>query len=255
MVQGIQLFNKDIAESLKGDAEELLKWIVQVQLFPTPLARASYCEKVLLNEIRLGVQQYVILGVGLDTFCLRHPDLESTLEIFEIDHPATQEFKKNRLDATNFKLPNNLHFVAMDFTKEFSYQRLIDSGFNNKKTFFSLLGVLYYLTKEEISNLFNHLFAYIPSDSSIVMDYADENLFHDEGISNRVSNMVKMAAASGEPMKSCFTFHEMEMLLEKSNLLIYEHLSPKAIQNLYFNKRGDYLTAFESIHYIHAVKK
>lgn len=89
MVQGIQLFNKDIAESLKGDAEELLKWIVQVQLSPTPLARASYCEKVLLNEIRLGVQQYVILGVGLDTFCLRHPDLESTLEIFEIDHPAT----------------------------------------------------------------------------------------------------------------------------------------------------------------------
>ncbi|MDM5233868.1 class I SAM-dependent methyltransferase [Lysinibacillus pakistanensis] len=255
MVQGIQFFNKNIAEKLKGDSEELLKWIVQVQLSPTPLARAAYCEKVLLNEVRLGVQQYVILGAGLDTFSLRHPELDSTLEIFEIDHPATQEFKKNRLDFANFKLPNNLHFVPMDFTKEFSYLYLMESGFNNKKTFFSLLGVSYYLTKEEISNLLNHLFANLPSGSSIVMDYADENLFKEKGISDRVSNMVKMAAASGEPMKSCFTYSEMELLLEKSNLLIYEHISPKAIQNLYFKKRKDYLTAFETIHYIHAVKK
>lgn len=255
MVKGIQFFNKDIAEELKGDSEELLKWIVQVQLSPTPLARAAYCENILLKEIKLGVQQYVILGAGLDTFSLRHPELNSTLEIFEIDHPATQEFKKNRLVSANFKLPNNLHFIPMDFTKEFSYLCLTQSGFNNKKTFFSLLGVSYYLTKEEISNLLNHLFVNLPSGSSIVMDYADENLFKEKGISDRVSHMVKMAAASGEPMKSCFTYSEMESLLEKSNLLIYEHVSPKAIQNLYFNKREDYLTAFETIHYIHAVKK
>ncbi|MFJ7731686.1 class I SAM-dependent methyltransferase [Lysinibacillus sp. NPDC097231] len=255
MVQGIQFFNKEIAEKLKGNKEELLKWIVQIHLSPTPLARAAYCEKVLLNEIMLGLQQYVILGAGFDTFSLRHPEFESILKIFEIDHPATQEFKKKRLATANFELPRNLHFVAMDFTKRFSDQNLLDSGFDYKKTFFSLLGVSYYLTKEETSSLIDHLFANVPSGSSIVLDYADENLFKAQGISNRVDNMVKMAAASGEPMKSCFTYKEMEKMLEQSGLLIYEHLSPAIINELYFDNRKDYLKAFESIHYLHAVKK
>ncbi|MEB2281909.1 class I SAM-dependent methyltransferase [Lysinibacillus xylanilyticus] len=255
MVQGIQFFNKEIAVKLNGQTEELLKWIVQTQLSPTPLARAAYCEKVLLNEIMLGLQQYVILGAGLDTFSLRHPELENNLKIFEIDHPATQEFKKKRLAEVNLTLPSNVHFVSLDFTKKFSYQKLMDSGFGNKKTFFSLLGVSYYLTKDEISSLIDHLFANVPTGSSIVLDYADEKLFKEQGISNRVDNMVKMAAASGEPMKSCFTYKEMEKMLENSGLLIYEHLSPDSINKLYFDNRKDYLTAFETIHYVHAVKK
>ncbi|MGE7910533.1 class I SAM-dependent methyltransferase [Lysinibacillus xylanilyticus] len=255
MVQGIQFFNKEIAEKLNGQTEELLKWIVQTQLSPTPLARAAYCEKVLLNEVMLGLQQYVILGAGLDTFSLRHPEFENILEIFEIDHPATQEFKKKRLAEVNLKLPSNVHFVSMDFTKKFSSENLLVSGFDNKKTFFSLLGVSYYLTKEETSSLLDHLFANVPSGSSIVFDFADEKLFKEQGISNRVDNMVKMAAASGEPMKSCFTYEEMEKMLENSGLLIYEHLTPDKINELYFDNRKDYLTAFETIHYVHAVKK
>lgn len=255
MIQGIQFFNKDIAQRFQDDPDEILKWITQVQLSPTPLARAAYCEKVLLNEVMLGLKQYVILGAGLDTFCFRHPELKNSLEIFEIDYPATQEFKKKRLEHANFKIPSNLHFVSIDFTKKFTYHNLIDEGFDNKKTFFSLLGVSYYLTKEENSSLINHLFAKVPSGSSIVFDYADEKLFEEKGMSNRVENMVKMASASGEPMKSCFTYYEIENMLEKSGLLIYEHLSSATINDLFFSNRTDDLSAFETIHYIHAIKK
>ncbi|MFD3450223.1 class I SAM-dependent methyltransferase [Microbacteriaceae bacterium 4G12] len=255
MVQGIHFFNKEIAQKFKENTEEILKWITQVQLSPTPLARAAYCEKVLLHEIMLGLKQYVILGAGLDTFSFRHPELENSLEIFEIDHPATQEFKKKRLDEADFTIPSNLHFVSMDFTKKFSYQNLLNEGFDDKKTFFSLLGVTYYLTKEEISSLIDYIFTKVPSGSSIVFDYADENLFKEKGISNRVENMVKMASGSGEPMKSCFSYFEVEKMLEKSDLLIYEHLSPAIINELYFENRNDYLSAFETIHYIHAVKR
>lgn len=255
MIKGIQFFNEGIAQTLQGKSEEVLKWITQVQLSPTPLARAAYCEKVLLNEIMLGLKQYVILGAGLDTFCFRQPELEKILEIFEIDHPSTQESKKKRFDNANLITPGNLHFVSMDFTKKFSFQKLIDEGFENKKTFFSLLGVSYYLTKEENSRLISSLFAKAPIGSSIVFDYADENLFEEKGISNRVENMVKMASASGEPMKSCFTYNEIENMLEKSGLLIYEHLSPVKINDRFFSNRTDFLTAFETIHYIHAVKK
>ncbi|WP_088103105.1 class I SAM-dependent methyltransferase [Halalkalibacter urbisdiaboli] len=256
MIQGVSFFNHDIGRRFRDHPDQILKWITQIQLSPTPIARAAFCEKVLLNEVMLRAKQYVILGAGLDTFCFRHPELENSLEIFEIDHPATQEFKKERLANKNFRIPSNLHFISMDFKNKFSNQILIDEGFDdNKKTFFSLLGVSYYLTKEEISSLFNYLFAKVPPGSSIVFDYADEELFKEKGMSNRVENMLKMASVGGETMHSCFSFDEMETMLEDAGLLIYEHLSPTSINERFFSNRTDYLTAFETIHYIHAVKK
>ncbi|MED2791228.1 class I SAM-dependent methyltransferase [Bacillus wiedmannii] len=255
MVQGIHFFNTDIAQKFQNNPQEILKWITQVQLSPTPLARAAYCERVLLHEIALGAKQYVILGAGLDTFSFRNRELENKIEIFEVDHPSTQQFKKERIEEAEFEIPNNLHFVSMDFTKGFSYEQLRNEGFENKKTFFSLLGVTYYLTKKELSSLIENLFEMVPEGSSIVFDYPDENLFTEKGLSNRVENMVKMAAVGGETMKSCFSYTEMEALLEKAGLLIYEHLSPEDINKLYFEGRNDYLKAFETVHYVHAVKK
>ena len=103
--------------------------------------------------------------------------------------------------------------------------------------------------------MFNKLFSDVPSGSSIVFDYGDEKLFEEKGLSNRVQNTIQMAATSGESMKSCFTYHEIEKFLENAGLLIYEHLSPSTINHQFFRNRTDYLSAFESIHYIHAVKK
>ena len=64
-----------------------------------------------------------------------------------------------------------------------------------------------------------------------------------------------MASASGEPMKSCFTEQEMEQMLEAAGLLVYEHLSPIQIDERFFGHRTDYLCAFETIHFVHAVKR
>lgn len=256
MANGIQFFNPEIAETFQDQPHEILKWITQVQLSPTPLARAAFCENVLCHEMELGVKQYVILGAGMDTFCFRNPEAAGSLEMFEVDEPATQDFKKTRIANANYDIPDHLHFVPGDFTRDIILKNLVEQGFNvNKKTFFSLLGVSYYLTREETSALINELFKEVPSGSSIVLDYADENLFNEKGLSNRVQNMVQMAAASGEPMKSCYSYDEMEKMLDQSGLLIYEHLSPNMIQIQFFGERSDYLSAFETIHYIHAVKK
>lgn len=256
MAEGIAFFGPEIAAELQGDPEAILRWIAQVHLSPTPLARAAYCEAILLHELSLGVKQYIILGAGLDTFGYRHPMLKEQLGIFEVDYPSTQAFKKQRLSDTALEIPDNLHFVTMDFTRKFTYSNLIDDGFDPQaKTFVSLLGVSYYLTKEENANLIADVFANLPAGSSIVLDYADERLFTEQGYAGRVEKMVQMAAASGEPMKSCFTYPEIEQLLEQAGLLIYEHLSPPDIQDRFFSERKDDLKAFETIHYIHAVKK
>ncbi|AWE07265.1 SAM-dependent methyltransferase [Lysinibacillus sp. 2017] len=253
MAQGIQFFSPEMAEKLKGNDAAILKWVNQIQLSPTPLARAAYAEQVVTNEIMLGAEQYVILGAGLDTFAWRHPNLD--VAIFEVDHPSTQQFKLQRLQQANLAYPDNLTFVAMDFTEELSLKKLIANGFDpNKKTVFTLLGVTYYLTKDILQQLVNTLFRDLTKGSSILFDVADERLFTEQGIYNRVQHMVQMAAASGEPMKFSTTLPELEQLLAKEQLFIYEHLSPQDIQNQFFDNRDDNLQAFETIHYIHAVK-
>jgi methyltransferase (TIGR00027 family) len=143
MIQGISFFSPEIAEKLKGDNAAILKWITQTQLSSTPLARAAYAEKTVENEIKLGVEQYVILGAGLDTFAWRHSHVG--VSIFEVDHPSTQKFKLQHIQQAGLECPKHLKLVAMDFTKELSLEKLISVGFApHKKTIFSLLGVTYY---------------------------------------------------------------------------------------------------------------
>lgn len=254
MANGINFFSPKMAEQLKGNDAAILKWVTQIQLSPTPLARAAFAEKVVLNELKLGTQQYVILGAGLDTFAWRYPSL-TDVTIFEVDHPATQKFKLERLQQAGYDIPRHLKLIEMDFTKELSLEKLIAAGFDpSKKTVFSLLGVTYYLTEPELQQMLHVFFKDLPQGSSIVFDFADEHLFTKPGIFNRVQNMVQMAQVSGETMKFATSLSDLEKLLSKEQLLIYEHLSPQDIQNQYFANRHDDLQAFETIHYIHAVK-
>lgn len=253
MLGGIDFFAPDKRNSFKSD-DEMIKWIVQTQIAPTPLARARFCEDSLKTAILTGTEQYVILGAGMDTFAFRNPDMLNSLHVFEVDHPLTQEEKKRRICCAGWQSPENLCFVPMDFRTDDLIQKLISHGFDtDKKTFFSWLGVSYYLTYEQIENVLKSISEISTEGSSLLFDYATENLF-DSNV-KRVQNMLAMAAASGEPMKSCFNFNSLERVLEKYRFLIYEHLCTEEIQKRFFENRTDYLSAFEHIEYALAVLK
>ena len=80
-------------------------------------SRAWYAEDALEKTVSQGVKQYVILGAGMDTFAFRKPEMMEKLEVFEVDHPATQEFKLHRLAELGWKHPAKLHFIPIDFAK------------------------------------------------------------------------------------------------------------------------------------------
>lgn len=89
--------------------------------------------------------------------------------------------------------------------------------------------------------------------STLVFDCADEDLFTSD--IKRVQNMAAMAAAGGEPMRSCFSYLELEKLLEEHGFLIYEYLTPEDIQKQFFEEQYGNMTAFEHIDYVIAVHK
>ena len=253
IISGIDFFAPDKKDSF-GDDEEMLRWIVETQLAPTPLARAKFCDDSLKTAVMTGTEQYVILGAGLDTFAWRESELMQKLSVFEVDHPLTQKDKKQRLERAKLDMRENLHFVPVDFTKDNLRDRLAENGFDeNKKTFFSWLGVSYYLSQDEIGGFLENLSSFAADGSTLLFDYADENLFTSDV--RRVQNMLAMAQAGGEPMKSCFSYGCLEKLLSKYNFLIYEFLSTNDIQGKYFGNRTDFLTAFENINYALAVLK
>ena len=134
--------------------KELLRRLVNVHIAPSPLCRAAYTEKALKTSARTGAKQYVILGAGMDTFAFREPEFLAKHRVFDVDHPLTQADKLERIARAGWTVPENLTFVPVDFTKDSLAERLIAAGFApSVKSFFSWLGVTYYLSAEAIDTM------------------------------------------------------------------------------------------------------
>ena len=110
-------------------------------------ARSRYVEDQLKDAVSKGVEQYVLLGAGLDTFAYRNPF--PSLRVLEVDFPATQEWKRSMLAEAAIALPTNLVFVPLDFELKTLAEGLSDAGFDAARpAFFGWLGVVPYLTLE-----------------------------------------------------------------------------------------------------------
>ncbi|MBI9048634.1 MAG: class I SAM-dependent methyltransferase [Anaerolineaceae bacterium] len=252
MLTGLPFFSAGESVTLNSD-EAALKWIVQTQLAPTPLARARYCEDMLQNAIQLGCTQYVILGAGLDTFAFRHSELLEKISVYELDHPATHAFKQERIQQLGWNMPDNYQLVPINFVSTSLPEVLSIANYQqNQRSFFSWLGVLYYLDQQTIANTLTDIATISAQGSSIMFDYPNEQLFTCS--TKRVQSMLGMAHATGEPMKSCFAYHDLEAMLEMSGFLLYEHLSTSDIEKRFFQGRDDHLHAFETVEYALAVK-
>ena len=190
-----------------------------------------------------------MLGAGMDTFAFRETEFLSKHRVFEVDHPLTQEDKRERITRAGWAVPENLVFVPMDFTKDRLAERLIAAGFDpSVKSFFSWLGVTYYLSVEEIETILSALSELCAEGSTLVFDYPDENFF--DAPEKRVQNTIMMAKAGGE-----LSYEELEMLLEKHGFLIYEMLTPDDIQRNVIDKARADMKAFEHVNYCLAVRK
>jgi len=134
-------------------------------------ARSRIAEDALSNAVERGVRQVVILGAGLDTFALRNPHADR-ISIFEVDHPATQAWKRQRLAEAELAPPPWLTFVPVDFERDDLQQKLSSAGFQRTSTaFFTWLGVVPYLTRAAIDDTLGYI-ASIPN-SEVVFDYSE----------------------------------------------------------------------------------
>ena len=157
-----------------------------------------------------GARQVVVLGAGLDTFSLRNP--YSDVRVFEVDFPATQAWKRERLRESGLAIPDTLTFAPVDFERESLADGLARAGFRrDRPAFFQWLGVTPYLTRETISSTLDFI-AGIPA-SAVAFDYTEP--FENQSPERRASltAMAESAAARGEPWLSFFDPPELAAIL------------------------------------------
>jgi methyltransferase (TIGR00027 family) len=212
--------------------------------------RSRYAEDELARAVQNGVRQYVILGAGLDTFAYRNP--YPGLRVFEVDHPATQSWKRGRLHEAGITPPDSLILAPVDFEKQTLADGLRRAGFRtDEPAFFSLLGVAIYLTKDAAMGTLK-LVASLPSGSEIVFDYAVPSSALSESERARREVLASRVAAIGEPW---ITYFDPPSLASEIKLLGFkrvEDLGPGEANDRYFKDRTDGLRVGRGSHLMKA---
>lgn len=207
------------------------------------VVRARYAEDCLAEAVRDGVAQYVILGAGLDTFAYRQPRYARGLKIFEVDHPATQAWKRARLAARGIQMPPNLRYVAADFERDDLSQRLAKCGFGARRpAFFSWLGVVQFLSLTAIATTLRYV-AGRPRGSAITLSYAVPlDLLEGEHLA-LAEDTIECYASRGEPWLSLCRPEELRAAAAHAGFSRTDCLSPDAAVERYFHDRRDGLRA------------
>jgi methyltransferase (TIGR00027 family) len=216
------------------------------------VARGRYLEDEIDQAVRQGVSQYVILGAGLDSFAYRRPELARILHIFEVDHPATQAWKRARLRAAGVELPANLSLVPVDFEKESLISNLRLSGYRTDAIgLFSWLGVTMYLSTDAIFNTLRAVAALAPG-TKIIFEYNVPKDLVDAETQKILAAAMTAAQARGEPQQTFFEPAKLAEQVRKIGFAEVSDLGPDEAEARYFKDRTDGLRPLALTHYMRA---
>jgi methyltransferase (TIGR00027 family) len=228
LLEGGKIFSDPFAVAILGEnPDEIVRDAAEnpnrlpLRLFVA--ARSRLAEDRLAEAVSRGVRQLVVLGAGLDTFSLRNPHRDTGLKVFEVDHPATQAWKRERIAEATSE-PPALDFVAVDFERQAFLDELVKAGFDPRSPAFVMwLGVVPYLTREAIGST---LRALAGIGAEVVFDYGEPVETFSGARRAFIEAMEARVAALGEPFLSRFRPAEMTALLAETGFTRRDDFGP-----------------------------
>jgi methyltransferase (TIGR00027 family) len=216
--------------------------------------RSRFSEDAMAASIALGVRQVVILGAGLDTFSLRNPHADKDVQIFEVDYPATQAWKRERIAQAGLEVPGSLTFAAIDFERQSLSEGLVAAGFRlDRPAYFQWLGVTPYLTREAIVATLDFIAGI--AGSEVVFEYAEpfENL--SPAVRANVMAIAARTASLGEPWLSLFDPPEMSALLQARRFARFWDVTRAELAARYYGDLGQGVVAGAGPHLVRAISR
>jgi methyltransferase (TIGR00027 family) len=203
------------------------------------VARARFVEDLVAEEAAKGVDQYVILGAGLDTFAQRMPDLASTLQVFEVDPPGPQAWKRQRLDDLGLGVPEWLHLVPVDFESSDGWKELAAAGFDSgRSAVVASTGVTMYVTKDATASTLRRVAA-LAAGSTLVMTFLLPPRILEAPARAVIETTEQNARASGTPFISFFSPEEMLALANDAGFRAAQCFPTTDLGERYFADRPD----------------
>ena len=235
-----RIFSDPLALRILGaDAEEAVR-IAESDLSRRRLrlfiaVRSRFAEDALTVAVEGGVRQVVVLGAGLDTYAYR-TSVGDRLRIFEVDHPATQAWKRDRLAEASIPVPPNLTFAPADFERETLADALSSSVFDSAQpTFFTWLGVVPYLTEQAFFSTLGFI-AGLPGGAHVVFDYSNPQMSDDHSVAREA--LAARVASVGESFRSHYGTAALHARLVAMGLQVIDDIGPALIRERYFGNRG-----------------
>lgn len=217
-------------------------------------ARSRIAEEALAGLVGQGLRQYVILGAGLDTFAYRNP--WPALRVWEVDHPATQGWKRERLAKGEMEIPSPAPFVPVDFARQDLQEALVAAGLDlGKPTFFSWLGVTPYLERTAIDALLGFVARASATGGGIVFDYFVPP--HTQPLILRLMLALRRRRLKkiGEPWRTYFDPGQLVTQLHTLGFRDVTDFTPDLINERYFSGREDGLKVGTVGHVMRAVNE
>ena len=209
------------------------------------VARARFVDDLVTDQADRGVEQYVLLGAGLDTFAQRRPEIASRITVFEVDRPEPQAWKQQRLIELGFGIPDRLRLVPVDFEGGDSWwERLVETGFDaNEPTVVASLGVSMYLTREATEATLRQIAALSPG-STLAMTFMRplELVEPDEQPMHQATDAA--ARASGTPFISYYRPVDILAMARDAGFAEARHVTAADYTQRYFIDRTDGLRPF-----------
>jgi methyltransferase (TIGR00027 family) len=204
------------------------------------VGRARFIEDLVDEKLKRGINQYIILGAGLDTFVQRRPKIASHMKVFEVDQPSTSEWKRHRLVELGYGVPENLRLVPVDFEAGDSWlEKLKANSFDvSKPAVVASTGVAMYLTKETNFTTLQQI-ATLASGSTLAMTFMLPVAMVDKDEQAQYQMVCERAKASGTPFLSFFEPSEILELAKKAGFKNVQHVSKDDMVRRYFAGRSD----------------
>jgi methyltransferase (TIGR00027 family) len=204
------------------------------------VARARFIEDLVAGQSQRGVDQYVLLGAGLDTFAQRRPEIASRIRVFEIDRPDTQAWKRQRLVELGYGVPDWLKLVPVDFEAGDRWtQKLAAAGFDTgRPAVVTSTGVSMYLTREAIVSLLREVAVFAPG-STFAMSFLLPLEMAEPAVRPGMEMAAKGARASGTPFISFFQPAELLAMAREAGFRDARHVSAADLAERYFKDRLD----------------
>ncbi len=234
----LRIVGRQQADALRRDPAEHERGRLAPYLRAFLAVRSRIAEETLAGAVRAGVTQYVVLGAGLDTFAHRNP--YPGLRVFEVDHSATQGWKRELLLEEGLAPPDSLSWVPVDFERDELARELERAGFRREAgAFFSWLGVTPYVDEAAVLATLRYAASVAGPYGGIVFDYgvAPSSL----GVRQRIAfeAMAERVAAAGEPWRTFFEPAALRGHLLAVGFADVEDLDGDALNARYFAARSD----------------